>query len=259
MKSIFHSKNFFLILLTCLLMPSCTYEDINKCIELPKPLDTYSYYPYVPGTPEWVSLGNTNNLFKACQLPMDKLKSISNSGLAQSLIDNPCLSLISAYSNIFIGRNAILLRLNASFELNKRKDGAAALVSLYSKLTPACYPSTASTLAQGSFIENWRMHEVLLTQDSLLNQLNHLEKIEIASILITKYQQKSQSGFDFGSCMTSNVLVLSQLMRLDQYSSYLNELSLNANLLNYADSGYTTDHRVMESKIISFGKNYIKN
>ncbi|MFM7430182.1 MAG: hypothetical protein ACKO1F_09815 [Flammeovirgaceae bacterium] len=243
-----------------LLSTTCTYEDIKKCVTTSKPLDTYSYYPYVPGTSEWLTLGNTDNLFKVSQLPEKNLKSISSSGLAQSLLDNPCLMLISAYSTYFIGRNAVLSRLNASFELNKREDGAIALVTLYNQKTPSCYPSNGSSLEQGQFIETYVLHEVVLSQDSILNQLNRSKKIDLTKILIAKYNDKIRLGFDFGTSRLTNLLVISQIMRLDGYAPYINELVSNAELFDYANagSGYSYGYTELENKILSIAQNYIQ-
>ncbi len=258
MNSQIHTRRLttYFIMAASLLLSSCIYEDINKCTEQPKPVDTYSYYPYVPGTPEWVSLGNTNNLFKASQLPMGKLKSISSAGLAQSLLDNPCLGLIGTYSTYFTGRNAVLLRLNVSFELNKRIDGALALVDIYKKKTPACYPSDASSLDQGDYLVHWIILEVIMTQDSLINQLSHSEKVKLTNILLDKYENKIRSGIDFDDSKITNILVMSQLMRLDKYVPYLNELKRNIDLLNFANTGHSYDNFAMQRKIINFASSY---
>lgn len=239
---------------------TCTYEDIKKCVATSKPLDTHSYYPYVPGTSEWSTLGNTDNLFRVSQLPENTLKSISSFGLAQSLLDNPCLILISSYSTYFIGRDAVLSRLNASFELNKRKDGAIALVALYNQKTPSCYPSNGSLLEQGQFIETYVLHEVVLSEDSVLNQLSRSQKIDLTKILIAKYDDKIRSGFDFGTSRLTNLLVISQIMRIDGYLPYIKELANNAALLDYAnaDSGYSYGYKELENKILSIAQNYIQ-
>lgn len=241
-------------------LTTCTYEDVKKCIATSKPIDTYSYYPYVPGTSEWSTLGNTDNLFKVSQLPENTLKSISSSGLAQSLLDNPCLMLVSAYSTYFVGRDAVLSRLNASFELNKRNDGAIALVTLYNQKTPFCYPLNGSSLEQGQFIETYVLHEVVLSQDSILNQLNRSKKIDLTKILIAKYNDKIRSGFDFGTSRLTNLLVISQIMRLDGYVPYMNELASNAKLLDYANAGtgYSYGYTELENKILSIAQNYVQ-
>lgn len=220
---------------------------LEPCVPLTIPAGTYKY-PVPFGNPDW-------SLY---QIPDSIVKPLTTPALIQSLVDNPNLALMNVYSGFFVGRDIVLKKLNASTELNKRPNAASEMQNRYQQMNPNCYPSGETLLNQGNYLDGWIAFEKIFSQDSILNQFSSVQKKNLVKICIEKHHQKAMLGDVFGTCKTSGVLLISEIMRQDRYTSYINELSSNTELKSYTQSGATADHELMRGIIIDFANRYIK-
>lgn len=111
------------IILVINVLHGCKKKQELCCVQIPNPAGTYVY-----------------------QIPDSILTKMSTATLIQSLLDNPNLPLMNIYNNVFQGRDFVLKRLNASYELNKRQDACQELFHRYIQMTPCCYPDKAPCL-----------------------------------------------------------------------------------------------------------------
>jgi hypothetical protein len=238
-------KKYILFFIVLFIFSSCRKNKDSCCVQISKPLGTY-IYPVAFGNPDW-------NVY---QIPDSIIIKMSTPALIQSLLDNPNLPLRNIYSNVFQGRDQVLKRLNASTELNKRPDACQELFERYSQMTPCCFPLNGSSLERGYYIESWVVYEEILTKDSILNQFNHSKKIDFAKEVIKKQEIKMQYGDSFGTSRTAGALVLSQIMKLDNYLPFINELDTNSDLAFYTTSGLATsaNHDLFRNVILKHAK-----
>jgi hypothetical protein len=165
---------------------------------------------------------------------------------------------MNIYSNVFQGRDFVLKKLNASYELNKRADACQQLFDRYKQMAPCCLPQKGTSLERGAYVESWASYEKILTQDSIINQFTHNKKVSFANELIKKDEFKAMYGDSFGTSRTTGILVLSQIMKLENYLPFINELNTNSELKLYTDSGLATNYDLMRNIVLEFAKKFIQ-
>lgn len=244
-----HLKRYFITIIVLAAFCNCKKNKGQCCVQIDKPSGTY-IYPVAFGNPDWGSY----------QIPDSILINMSTPALIQSLLDNPNLPLRNIYSTVFQGRDQVLKRLNASTELNKRPDACQKLFERYIQMTPCCFPENSSSLERGNYIESWAVYEEILTQDSILNQFDHRKKVNLAREVVKKQEIKMAYGESFGTSRTTGALVLSQIMKLDNYLPFINELNTNNDLDFYTNTGLATEvnHELFRNMILSYAKVFTK-
>lgn len=249
-----------ILVITCTL--SCRKNNSTdcNCNFITPAADKYNY-PVKPGTPEWNAggtAGGLDSIYKLCQVPQNLLTSMSTIGLIQSLEDNPCLGNVMLRTNLFQGRNEVLLRLNVSWELNKRNDAAAKIMIYYNQKNPCCAETLNTDLEKGKFSANWVLFDLICTQDSLINQLQLSDKKQFARIIIDKYNIQLKYPYTFGLSKTTSILVLSQLMKNAPFQSYIDALQSNPELNYFASTSEFTSPELLDA-VLSYSKLFITN
>lgn len=85
-------------------------------------IDTPYEYPILPGTQEWIDLGDVFARREACQIPEDILHNMTTDALFQTVLDYPFLSTIYAFDTIEMGYKANKRQFNGLQELETRPD-----------------------------------------------------------------------------------------------------------------------------------------
>lgn len=93
----------------------------------PYTIDTPYEYPYVPGTQEWIDLGNTSARRRASQVPDEALEHMTTGALLRTVLDYPFLSDMYAFNTIEMGYEAVKTHCNSLREFEARPDCLEAL------------------------------------------------------------------------------------------------------------------------------------
>ena len=88
----------------------------------PYTIDTPYEYPYVPGTQEWIGLGNTLARRRACQVPDEILQHMTTDALLLTVLDHPFLSDMYAFNSIEQGYVVVRRRFADLQEFERRPD-----------------------------------------------------------------------------------------------------------------------------------------
>lgn len=111
---------------TLFLLPIiCLFILVMGATDNPEPqytIDTPYEYPVLPGTQEWIDLGDTLTRRKACQIPEDILHNMTTDALFQTVLDYPFLTDIYAFNTIQEGYETVERRFNGLQELESRSD-----------------------------------------------------------------------------------------------------------------------------------------
>lgn len=95
---------------------------VSKSIESQYTIDTPYKYPVLPGTQEWVDLGNVFRRRDACQIPEDVLHKMTTDALFQTILDYPFLNDMYAFDSLQIGYETVKRRFNGLQEFESRPD-----------------------------------------------------------------------------------------------------------------------------------------
>jgi hypothetical protein len=219
---------------------------------LPDARDRY-VYPVVPGSAEWNSSSLEERENRLCQLPDDKLKSLSAYALIQSLLDKPLIwhnYLVSSNASA-IGTcdNAIFAYHNSVPEFEKRQNRVEALMSYYGAVCLDCFESL-DVAGRINFNVQLCVLEVWFTRDAILRSLNDVQKKQAVALLLQKYRQKQ--SYD-GAGTDGSPAAMAWIMYDAQYppvmSYYKNE--------NLSKEWFIVHSEQIED-IISFAENYTR-
>lgn len=238
---------------------SCSKEkNTCNCKSLPDASDKYNY-PIKPGTAEWNSIHSTDSLFLVSQIPDTILKRISTDGLAQSCIENPLRLFQFAFSSRIQGRDELFKRLNCFQELIKRPDGAAKLFERYRLMEPCCIEGM-NDAEKGDYSLLFYYTEILLTNDSVTNQLNITAKKSLVAIVIMKDILKKNyldsSGISIIS-RTPGIMILSTIMETESYQPYINDVNQNSDLKTFTKTGIITSSGIYDI-VLGHAKKFIQ-
>lgn len=85
-------------------------------------IDTPYEYPILPGTQEWIDLGDVITRREACQIPEDILHDMTTDALLKTVLDYPFLNDIYAFNTLEMGYETVKRRFNGLQELESRPD-----------------------------------------------------------------------------------------------------------------------------------------
>lgn len=124
----------FLIAVIALLMPSCSDEIVSECS--PRSLApehssiTFSFDSIVAPN-VWGQYQSLEEMLAACQVPVEKLKSMSTEELIEVCLTHPLYGIYSAYNNELEGAKVVINRFNGFAELNRREDAPEKMLAIY--------------------------------------------------------------------------------------------------------------------------------
>ncbi len=85
-------------------------------------IDTPYEYPIVPGTQEWIDLGDVRARRKACQVPDEIIQNMTTDALLLTVLDYPFMCDIYAYNTMEMGYEAVKKHCNSLRAFEQRPD-----------------------------------------------------------------------------------------------------------------------------------------
>jgi len=157
-------------------------------------------------------------------LPKKVARCIKTSGLIETCMDYPFLSLFNAGANYQSGYNLVKSQFRGLGELENRDDGPQKLLEHYQMLDPTAYGST-DTLQMARYSLNVEYFEVIIGQNLYLNTLTKEEKVALVKRAMSVYDKKLPEVKD-GSIMSqadldTTAAILARLMFNDQYEPFM--------------------------------------
>lgn len=144
-------------------------------------------YPIKPGSEEWKTLPVAEKN-KLLQIPESMLSTMTTEELIQAYVDNPFTTLIFAYNKSEDGLSRIYNEFNGLRELMRRKDAGQKLIEYYKNMDPGAYDVNWEPARRGQFTFTFVYIEVLLAQESILEQFSTSEVRSLLSELLKKHE-----------------------------------------------------------------------
>ena len=129
-------KRFIYFLTLLALMCSCSDEVLNESKQqaiLGTPNETFSF-DSITAPNVWSQYQSLEEMLEACQIPEDKLKSMSTDELIEVCMSHPLHFIYSAYNNELRGADVIIRNFNGFSELARRTDAAGKLLNFYDEI-----------------------------------------------------------------------------------------------------------------------------
>lgn len=184
--------------------------------------DTYEY-PVVPGTEEWKELHSLTEMVQVCQIPNNKLTSISTEGLLETLLNYPLILDYGAFNQQQDGFDRIKSENNGFDILYGRGDFPDVIVERYDLMSLNCeknlYPPFIGEIQTPIQIA-FTTIEFFMLQDELLNEINSNQLFHIFESILDKLQEKKEYGISQNENLVSYA-ILGKILLLENYSPFV--------------------------------------
>ncbi len=247
----------FLFILSTLILCQCTKDSeliITNGNCLPDVKDKYAY-PIRPGMEEWKSLKSVEEIYQACQLPDNVLKSTSTLGLVRSFLDVPfslnSQYIVSSASPLATWYN-IYSKFNSIQEVINRNDAAKALVLYYDGISFKCLKSMTIENRM-TFSAQITALEYLFTKQMIICQLNEMQKVELVALLLEKYKQLQKNSYD-GMYVSGTLSAMAWIMYDMQYTPVVDYYNKVPPIGRLTEQGYVLAEDI--NSIVSFAESF---
>lgn len=188
---------FFLIALAMLLC-SCSDEvvgDDARNYSAKAPSVTFSF-DSIESPNVWAQYQSLEEMLSACQIPEEKLKSMTTEELVEVCMSHPLYGIYSAYNNELEGAKVVIDHFNGFGELDKRSDAAEKLLAFYKDVnfnTSSRHRKDFSLISYMGFIDLCMASKRI----SALYEGQNLEQLESVSnsVLESRIQQTPNDIF----------------------------------------------------------------
>ena len=151
-------------------------------------------YPLKPKMKEWATLETSEQMIKACQIPIDVLSTISTKELAKICLSYPLLNNYIAFNDEREGVNITIRQFNGLQELNQRKDGVRELIKIYSDYPILSQVQNDVNSKDYHIPYKLSFLELVLSDNMILSQIDNNELDELRKIAVNKYADKLQNS-----------------------------------------------------------------
>ncbi len=215
-------------------------------------------YPIKPSDEAWKNITNGEELYSKCQIPNDLLKSMKTSDLVATCLKYPLISTIFAHNDYQMGFDALSRKFNGFQELLTRKDAGKELVKVYKEKKPESFNKEWTDVEKGNFTFEFTYLEILLSQKKIQKELSNIEKEDLISSCLIKYEDKNLNIDLFGTLgIATTAWVISRTMNQEiSNDKDKNDEFMAASKL-FFEQGLVVDFDVID-QIIEEAKIYVK-
>lgn len=207
--------------------PSCNSKNVSPevvvCEPYKIPADAWTY-PVQPGTREWIDLPDTEARFNACQIPSERLETMSNEALLDAWLNFPFNYDMYLVNNLLNYMSTLVTRFSGLSELSKRESRLSTVLREYASRNPLCIQQLSDSVKKGEYSLDFGLFEALLATDGFLNQSTLDDKKELVREAIKKYDRKCEAGTENYTDKSLSLLVCMKAMNQANYAPFINEL-----------------------------------
>lgn len=181
-------------------------------------------FPVKPGTEQWAKLISSKQMDDVCVIPDQVLSTLSTKALLITCLNYPRIFDFFLMDNLQSGFNFYVNHFNGLAELVKRTDLNKTLLQAYTDIDLlqskiSGYDSELSYLQIAFF-------ELLISQETIINQYKKNEKFNLLSEGIKKLEQRQKLGESL-YCQITSALILSRILYSE--NMVLSEVDKNGN------------------------------
>jgi len=150
-------------------------------------------YPIKPGTNEWAAFETSEQMIKACQIPLEILSTITTKELVEISLNYPQFNNYMAFNDEREGVNNIINRFNGLLELSQRTDCINELIKVYENYPIITQIQMNSDSKFYHIPYKLPFLELVLSDNLFFSQLNSEDLETIRKIAINKYALKIEN------------------------------------------------------------------
>jgi len=218
-------NRFLYILVLALSLISCSKS--NPEHEL---LNAKYDFPILPGSEQWAEFTTGKQMYDACQIPENILKSITTKALAETCMDYPLFFIFTAYNYMNEGIIEVINNFNGLTELSKRDGCSKQLFDIYKQMSVPNLSNWTNT--SEIYVFHILYLEMVMSADVFLVTFSDEELIKLQPLVKQK--------------------ILERFAVQEKYSllSYIGALHLYAKILKRQNTSFYKENMILINKIV---------
>lgn len=208
-------------------------------------------YPVKPGTREWRSLKSHDEMVKACQLPLNSIRSLKTSDLLQTCLTYPLSMDLMAFSNLKDGFAKTFNDFNGYQELKTRSDIGSAFLEMFSKISLDEINVQPNNTLKGNFTILVSLMEIMASDDRILSKLSSKQQISLSKKVLDNMPLKEKYSEHFGTLgkYTSAFLLANILVSREKVT-----LKVDDKIIQFANTMQLSNEKTIDD-IVRYSKN----
>jgi hypothetical protein len=170
-------KTITILLCTCLILTNGYGQKTDQ------PYD----YPVKPGSSQWQAFKSIQDMYDACQIPIQVLNQLSTKALIQTCLNYPAMAVLLVQNTPQQGFDTWRQHFNGIEALYKRADVLEELLSVYSNYDLSGHQQLATAVAKGGYTFVLRVLENILVQKDLITRLSDGQQKQLIKTCLTHY------------------------------------------------------------------------
>jgi len=218
---------FSIIFIMLFFQPVIPYED-----------EVYRF-PVRPGTQEWIDMKSYRERVMALQIPENTLKEISTQALIKTCLNYPFrITIRCSNSSVQDGINRLIKEFNGLQELLKRKNAGSELFKVYRQLKPVSVKEMRTSYERGKYSFKISYVELLLSQKTILENLDRDQRISILRRASQVLDSKSLLTNVYGTrSALDSCLLMGRIMMIDIQQGFIQDIEIENELKAFIESG----------------------
>ena len=200
-------------------------------------------YPVKPGMEEWQHFKSIDEMYKACQIPENILKTLDTESLAQICMDYPAPLVLIIYNSPQAGFSSFHSNFNGIRELFRRKDIGKYLLKKYTNMSFADFNPLWPIEKQGDFSFKYQFVETIIAQPQVIQSLDATDRKLLLKEVIKKFDMKnSRTDLFGGNSLVINAWIMARILHSENKFStkYTNKSEIEMSL----ESGQLVDYDI---------------
>ena len=177
-------------------------------------------YPVKPGMEQWRQFKSMDEMYQACQLPENIIKTLDTESLVHICYNFPAYMGLFFYNSPQDGFNVFHSHFNGIRELLQREDAGYYMLEKYKSLTVEDFDPSWSLVDKGYFAYKYMYFETLLAQPQIVQSMDAYGRKEFLQEATQKFEMKLELRDIFGgSSFMTNAWVMARILHHDNQLS----------------------------------------
>ena len=170
-------------------------------------------YPVKPGMEQWKKFKSVDEMYQACQIPVNFLKQLDTESLVEICLNFPAPPLFPIFNTPKHAFMEFYSNFNGIRELFERRDAGRYLLKKYSEMSLSEFNPQWPLYRQGQFISHYKFIESILSQTQILTSLGSVGRNSLLKESIRKMDEKiSKNDLFSGFSLEINLWMIGNLL-----------------------------------------------
>jgi hypothetical protein len=162
-----------------------------------------------------------------------------------------------AFNQLQMGFESVARNFNGLQELLKREDAGETLLKKYKEMNPNAFDQNWSLLEKGKYAAKFYFLEILIAQESVLINLQHIQKESLLNECIQKAQEKEKYPEVYNAMSYRNIgLIAGRIMQIEKFEPLIQRTEADEKLKMFLQVGSMSD-TILVKELLNYAHQYL--